>query len=281
MIRKNNPVGFVPGAPKVSGLTISFDSMREFGTFIRDTPRKWAQDMSESAEKSLDWDLNTDFEGAVQYARNGWLEGAKRAQGKLKKLQNAGVAARKRNSFAGGSVNVPRFIAGAPDCMVEKRKTPGAKTLRLFVSICANGHISAEYMANYGVAVAHYVKQLEATGIKCEVYAVASTRMTAGRVTMQVCVKKFSQRFDLAVLCFAIGHPAMLRRLEFAFDERCGVRETGGYGSAVHALETELVGYNKGDVLLNSMSEAHMCAKTPLKAFEFLNDEINNQRKKG
>ncbi len=259
----------------------SFDSLREIGTWIDATPRTWGEvSDAKSANASNSWDLGAGYDGAVKLARTGWIEGAQNAQAKLKALNAKQPTPRERNDFYGFRPHVPRYCAGAPDCMIRHEGDTGSgQSLSLVVDVCANGGTRAENMSNWGVAVAHYIKQLELDGTRCDVWAAISHQLRGARQTFSVCIKRAGQPLDLAVMSFAIGHPAMLRRIGFAAMERSKARRQPGYGYCVPVELADVLDAPATAVVVHGMNEANYTASTPEAALEALSAEINSKQK--
>lgn len=258
----------------------AFDNVRELVQWIEATPRRWRYDASVSEQASRSWDLLAGFSEAMKLAKAGWLEGAGRVQNKLKRLEARQVAPRLANDVYGFRPHVPRYCAGAPDHMVRHDgDTGGGQSLCLYVNIGATCSVDAECMANYGVAIAHYVKQLELEGTRCEVHAISHASISGHRCIVSCKVKSAGQPLDLASLAFAIGHPAMLRRLIFAVRERSTCRASSGYGSSQHCKTGDAIGAPLSAVTVNGMLDANSLASTPEIALESLAREIAKQKK--
>jgi hypothetical protein len=256
----------------------AFDSLRELGDFIKDTPRKWKANNSRTNTPEMSWDLNAGYEESLRLSRQGWIEGAQTVQASLKSLSARQPAPRERNDFYGYRPNVPRYCAGAPDCMVRHEGDTGAgKSLSIVVDICVSGATSARAMSLYGVAVAHYIKQQELEGTRCEVRVAATVTLRGVRETCSVLVKRAGQPLDLAVLAYAIGHPAFFRRLWFAFTERAGSPEEVGYGSISPVNLVDVLGAPSSSVVLYGMNNCTF--RTPEQALEALAQEINSKQK--
>lgn len=256
----------------------SFDSLRELGTWIDATPRKWKQEQSRNNARAYEWDLDAGYDKAVQLARTGWIEGAQTVQASLKSLAPRQPAPRERNDFYGFRPHVPRYCAGAPDCMIRHEGDTGSgKSLSLVIDICVSGATSARSMSLYGVAVAHYIKQQELEGVRCEVRVAATVILKGTRETCSVLVKRAGQPLDLAVIAYAIGHPAFFRRLWFAFCERAGSPEEYGYGSIDKVRLADVLGAPASSVVLYGMNNCSF--RTPEAALEALSVEINSKQK--
>lgn len=258
-----------------------FDSLHEMAAWIDRTPHTWprervSQDVQGPPSKS--WDLNAGWAGAVEMALNGWNEGAQRVQEALKAFPTATPAPDTKTDFYGFRPHVARFCAGAPDCMIRHTRDAengGGRVLTLAVGCTANAYTDARHMANFGVAVAQYVNQLEMQGTRVEVIGGVMGSFRSGwRVSHTFTVKGADQPLDLAVLAFAIGHPAMLRRIALAAIERCEAPEEPGYGSAADLKLADLINPAPGVVILNGMRNAHENAPTAEAGFAYVSKQI-------
>ena len=254
----------------------AFNSLRELGQWIDATPRTWRTLQSKRNAPEKSWDLNLGYAGALKLASDGWIEGAQRAQKALREFQPAQPAPAMVTDFYGHMPHVPRFCAGAPDSMIRHANPPRfgeGKVLTLYVPLSASCATNAVYMANYGLGVAQYVNQLESEGTRCEVWG-CLTQLDGWRVTFAFKVKSAEQPLDLAVMAFAIGHPAIFRRIGFALLERCASPTMDGYGYPQNADKGDLIDPPHSAVILNGMKAANTTAKTPEQALEAITAEI-------
>jgi hypothetical protein len=130
-------------------------------------------------------------------------------------------------------------------------------------------------MANFGVAVAQYVGQLERSGTRVELLGAICSEVSGTRVAHVWTVKRADQPFDLAVAAFSIGHPAMFRRIGFALRERCAAKETSLYGSSVPLKLTDVINAPAGAVILNGMTDAERNAPTAEAGLEYVERTVN------
>lgn len=257
----------------------SFASLHELGNWIASTRRTWDTEDSRTYPSARSWDLNAGYDASVEMARNGWLEGAERAQEALKEFAPATPEPDTKTDFYGFRPHVPRFCAGAPDSMI--RHAPVAdmgvgRVLTLIVPINAVSNVSAEHMANFGVAVAQYVNQLEMGGMRVELIGASTSLMMSSnwRVSQTFTIKNADQPLDLAVVAFAIGHPAMFRRLGFALLERCAAPTCHNYGRTAETELSDVINAPVGAIVLNGMKNANEHARTPEKALEYVSKQI-------
>lgn len=258
---------------------IEFDSLAELSRYIVEAPRTWPYKQAEETLPDKAWDLNTGYAKAVALARDGWLEGAREAEAALATFAPKDPAPDTVTDFYGHMPHVARYCAGAPDSMI--RHSPKAtggmgKVLTLYVPVNANGYVKAQCMRNFGLGVAQYINELETTrNVRCELYGTATSVINGWRVTHTWRIKDADQPLDLAVLCYSIGHPAMLRRLEFALCERCPAPPSCGYGSAETAKLSDLIDPPSGAYILNGMDRANSVAATPADALAFVEAQIS------
>jgi hypothetical protein len=257
-----------------------FDSVAEMQAWIDRTPRKWRANSSESNDPDHDWDLNAGYAGACALARDGWNEGAQKVQDALKTFPLATPNPDTKTDFYGFRPHVARFCAGAPDCMIRHvREAPDGRrnVLTLIVPVNAMSRVGARAMANFGVALAQYVNQMETDGTRVEIIAAVVSKVSGWRVSAGIRVKYAEQPLDLATLAFAIGHPAMFRRLGFAIRERCHAPEDPGYGITEAARVDDIINCPPGAVVLNGMKDADANARTPEAGFEYVSQQIEKE----
>jgi len=261
----------------------SFDSLNELARYIADTPRTWrGASSSTSRSGGQDWDLGASFDEALSLAKLGWLEGAQRSQRALKALSNRTPSPVDRTDFYGHRPHVARYCAGAPDSMI-RRASPqagGDNVLTVYIPVNALAGVSAQHMSNFGLAVAQYIRQLElADGKRVELHGAVCSVVSGWRVCHTWKIKDAGQPLDLAVLAFAVGHPAMFRRLGFGLRERCAAPRDYGYGRTVNAELSDLINPPAGAIILNGMANADQYARTLEAGVEYVERKINEQRK--
>lgn len=254
-----------------------YDSLSELAQYLDRTPQTWkGYDSSRKSGGGTSWDLGAGYDKAWDMARNGWIEGAQRAQEALQVFAPSSPAPDTRNDFYGHMPHVPRYCSGAPDNMIRHDKAKGSgRVLTIICPVNATANVSAKSMSNFGVAVAQYINQMEMQNIRCEVIGILVNDAGSWHVSHAWRVKYADQPLDLAVLSFAVGHPAMFRRLGFALLERCAAPASPSYGRSIPALLADVVNVPAGAVVLNGMTRANEIAPTPEKALKYIEEQIN------
>ena len=252
-----------------------FESITELGRWVDETPATWTYNSSKSARASQSWDLNCGYDGAVQLAKQGWREGAERASASLNAMVPVAYTRATVNDFYGMRPNVPRHCAGAPNAMIRRRREAthaNRPVVSLVVPICANAGTEAEPMSNFGIGVARLIHTLEHAGTRCEVAATVALNVSGWRLCFAFRVKYADQPLDLSVLSYAIGHPAMFRRLCFALIERCPAKQDWGYGRQADTKPSDVLGLAKSAIILNGIDNANTVAVTPDAAVQYIGD---------
>jgi len=127
---------------------------------------------------------------------------------------------------------IPEYLSGSPECMYrleDNRRI--AHRLALIVPHSYSAAVKGNQAQQYAKAVAALVRSLEASGIDVAVYSV-STGDNGTPAMYAVTVREYGEPLDIAKVAFAF-HPAMLRRLGFAWREitplaaQCGLARNG------------------------------------------------------
>lgn len=251
------------------------ESLRDASQFIADAPVTWSREASKANEPSRSWDLNAGFNGACELARNGWQDGANKLTETLASLPQQDYAPKKNWSVDGNALSVGRAMSGNPLCMRQKNKRSGQrKAMTLVASISANCDQDAQSMANYGLAVAAYVEQLERQSIPVEVIALWTSADYNDGIAVGWYVKQANELFNAADMAFSIGHPAALRRIGFALAERSTCPYMSGHGISETPKKALVERIEPQAVLLSGMLNANRHSQTPESAREYLSTEI-------
>lgn len=256
---------------------VQFDSLPEMQRFIDATPRTWQYSESERCKADLTWDLSAGMVGALKLARDGWHAGANKLAEGLQRLPALDAMPAWQHDVAGHMVDVDRWIEGEPECMwtlsdnADNNRKP---VITLAIGIAANCGTNAQCMANYGLAVAWYVDELEAQGQSVEVIASIADEVHSTRVGISWLVKEAGQALNLEALAFSIAHPAAWRRLGFAVLERLPIRSQSNYGHSKDSKLSDLIDPSAGTIVLNGIMRANQVAATPAAAMEHVGKQI-------
>jgi hypothetical protein len=246
--------------------------------FIDAASRTWSSRNSMHDDRDYSWDLGAGYEGALALARTGWIDGAERMSVALEALPAIHRAPKQTYGYVGSKVSSARFAAFNPKCMIKRKPDSGNKpVVRIAVYIAANWMADAQAMSNYGLAIARYVDEMEATGRRCEVIAALAMDFSTGgksRVCHSWTVKNADEPMSLADMAFSVGHPAAFRRLGFALIERTPIPMQGNYGIPKQLVATDLP--RDDYIILNGMNEVNSFARTYEGALAYVRLAIND-----
>jgi hypothetical protein len=207
------------------------------------------------------WDLGAGFEGAVALAATGWEEGGDRVKALADDMREDISAGRMgevdapqwARDVAGTLPDVPAYLAGMPDAMLDWRAEPVAQpVVKVVASISGLADVSAQDYVKRGASVVALVDLLESTGRRVELVAYVGASQDHRTTTCYewwTTIKRPDMPLSVDVCAFFLAHPAAHRRLGFALREihpasyrGLGV-DSGGYGYSRNAAEED-----QGDV---------------------------------
>jgi hypothetical protein len=165
---------------------------------------------------------------------------------RLLTIQDKGTARKKvkRRTVAGGAVDLGAYLAGAPDCMIDRISAEAPrKVVTIGVRINAPSHVKPEEMAERGAAIGSIVHLLTLRGYSVGIDALFAAEKR-DRFLISVTLKAPGEHLDPSVVAFWLGSPATLRRIGFRLSEelpekiarRCGVGDD--YGMSNFEIET-------------------------------------------
>ena len=242
------------------------------------TPAIWDDNASTTGNKpSQDWDLSCGWDGAVEMLAHGWAAGAEKIQ-RLQMASGFSIAPRRKldRNVSGFLPCVGAAMAGDPRAMFTRPKKPmRTPVVNLVFNQCANSNVDAAYFENAGVACLSLVSTLESMGVSVGLYVGYTIMGTnygdggrkSGIVRWEVPVKRPGQPLDIERLAFLVAHPAMFRRIGFAYIERLTLEARkwlgSGYGKSCNHKVIVADGH-----LLPELAEDTDAYETPAKAIE-------------
>jgi len=189
------------------------------------------------------------FAEAVRLARSGWPEGCEAVKAIsaeiVQKVTDRILRPEIALDVVGDVIEMGEFMRGVPECMLawvegdEVMDGQGERILKILLNFTASANVPASVIQTRGAAVCALIEALEYAGRRCEVIATHVVAANTGEVREDVIVVKRAEHpLQLDQLAFVLCHPAMLRRLHFAFEETVpravrdayGFRKGRGYG---------------------------------------------------
>lgn len=202
-------------------------------------------------EGEADWAGTRTYEEAITLVTKGWPDGLAKVQESVKQIKTKLPIEKTFMPLfdvAGAVPDVERFIMGEPECMMDF--TPDLTAKRIInITVCISGlaDVPAQLWIDRGAVIAAVIDHLESINIRVELDLIMCSRVPANRSAggdesyIKIRLKDADQHMELERLAFAVGHPAMFRRIGFAIKEdrpreirdKWGVNEMGGYGSTI------------------------------------------------
>lgn len=230
-----------------------------------------------SRQPSSDWYGNVSWEQTLELARLGWPDGARRAREfsarLLSELSFSGGAERTwiAGPYGGGSLQMPAYLQGAPNCYLHPRKIPSNKFARVVISGTVSAVISADTMIARGVVATVICDALEAHNYRVQIDLAQSTGRYPDHHETFITLKNYQEPLDLDRVVFFAAHPASLRRLAFSFWEtqeknfrhKYNIKAGGGYG---RPCEVE----DRGEIYFPMGSAGQTAWSNPAAAIEHL-----------
>lgn len=236
-----------------------FSSFGEFQRYLNDTPmtRNFYNPSSKRSDNGDEgWHGTKTWDEAVALARDGWHEGLEKIASMSRPIvETISTRIERADIFhdvEGMSVDIARFVEGEPECWQNQTHTivegRGNRVQRIFVNASTSGGVSTSSMIERGSYIAACVECLERAGFACEVVwamgigaSFGNSKGPDGLINAYVTIKQPDAPLDMANLAFTLAHPAMFRRLGFAYIERqselVSYVQDGSYGMSSVTFE--------------------------------------------
>lgn len=238
---------------------INFDSISEIINYNRNTPinKAYKKFLSYNSSKQLSSERvsNTTtkftqtscYKEAEELLENGWTEMAQKINDSLKLTKVPTHAVNKTiYDVCGFQACVPRYVQGLPQNMVgSKRVVQKQKTIDLVKSINYCCSVKAQEIVNDSIDTLNVVRQIEAQGIRVNLYVMFCSKASKYNKTTDgivLKIKSSGERLNINKIAFPMVHPSMLRRIIFATIERhpsYTYGYTSGYGTVLGQEEAK------------------------------------------
>lgn len=258
------------------------ESVPELADWLLTAPRFWKAKIVTEGGHGRDWSLGYSYAEVHRLARTGWSEGAKLISDRLASHLPARSRMNKwRNDVAGDLPDIPRHIAGLPDCMRRRGNDNAHRpVISIFVNNWINAMISGKAMANYGAAMVAAIDQIENTGKRVELIAgtIAPSFNTRNQVMSTTWVAKQAQDpIDYAALAFSLAHPGASRRFGWDAWMRSDKKEDSNFGLAMgfDAKDEHFIDPLPGMIKLRGLLGEPTRCLTMEDAIVFVREQIN------
>lgn len=187
------------------------------------------------------------YEEASNLLLNGWSDGAVKLTKQLKIANQKPTAVevkRAVNDIVGFQVNVPRYLQGIPNNMINKRSVKQKqKIMTLTKSIDYNSMISPERIMEDSVKFLQIAQAIEKKNIRVNINIFWHAVEGNEEFIIKLKLKSAKERLNISKLSFPLIHPSFLRRISFRAMER-ETRLTrrswaSGYGAPAGAMNSK------------------------------------------
>lgn len=207
--------------------TASFDSMGNYLAWLHDTPVT-PGNFDHSNTSTSYFSGTENYQEAVDLGYSGWLEGQEKATAISTPIVETIAARIERldvvHDVEGAGIDVARYTDGEPECWQRWQSSivegKGNRVLKLVFNYAVSAGISTEVIMAKGAAIAALVQALEYGGFRMEVVVSMGLSSPGKTSESYIRIKDASQDLNMPRLMFTLAHPAMLRRLGFAYIER-------------------------------------------------------------
>lgn len=203
-----------------------FENVKTFAEYLENgTTQPNFKNYEFSKTKDIDFTSTKDFDEAHGLM----LYGDKELQ---KKIEKAGVSDIRTNirkfvakrqvysSVVGAMPNVPAYLAGAPNSMINVRKQKQKQTVvNVGYNSAVFGGVGAKDIVLGGAKLVAALMILEAKGIKANVFCLDLDIVGKNFVSYSIKIKSSGQKFDTLRMAYFLAHPSMNRRHKFRFTE--------------------------------------------------------------
>lgn len=192
---------------------------------------------------------------------------------------------------AGGVVDIGRYLAGDPECMMLSSLIPisrAGRAVRLVVPVGHRQGITSDLILRRGAAVMALATLLQRAQHPLEIWAApscSSEDKPKVRLTYMVKVQAADESLDMGRVMFAVAHPSMLRRLAWSLREtesqevrdRFGVSLMGGYGQTPrNVYERDLPEHDGTSIILDPLEDSIATWNTDERIVKWLNTTLDS-----
>ena len=164
------------------------------------------------------------WEEAVDLALHGWKDGLEHLEVAYKQVMTA-MAETDIEYFwdvTGHVFDVGVVLSGEPECWLNTREAESKRTMRLMVNVGVSVGVTTEVITNRGAAIVALIDELQKAGFIVELTITAATRRYVSHHPdsyIQTFVEMGTTPLDMDAVAFALGNPALPRRMFFAYKE--------------------------------------------------------------
>lgn len=219
-----------------------FSNISEFYNFLQKTPRRKTARKGSEEKDDDSWRGTKTLEEAYDLLLGGDEKLYKQFQEQKdisvdKLLGNMINKNKTKNDVVGFQPNVPNFLLGVPDNMINQvPKKISQKILNIVLCMSVSAGVSSRTLQNIGMKYTQIIDLLEKGGYRVNLYISHAGIEDGEKNICLIRIKTDREPFNIKKCVFPIAHPSMFRRIMFRWMECCDVDNeltSWGYGSPI------------------------------------------------
>lgn len=240
------------------------------------------------SDKDIEWQGGM-FEDAIRMGRvDGWNEAVELIDDARVETEGARGSLEFLHDVAGSDIDMARFMDGEPECMIEPNLL-GEKLplVSLLVNFSCSWRIDASTILRRASVVSAVVESMRSRGVALELFAgqrIAFHHKDDNVRSLSTCVRVGDSRdaIDPAITAFALGHPAMLRQVIFAYENSLSsnFHDAVGWGRGTpEEVDPRMLpdGANSGAIVLIDKINSNRAKFDPVELMSAIDEAIESQ----
>lgn len=231
----------------------NFNSINEFLKYLeKNSYNKVFENYTQSSiEGEFSFTGTRNYDEAIDLLKHGWNEKAKEIENKLKADKKVIANNKSQKSVydvVGYQPSVPRYLQGIPTNMINNKPTIKKQpVVTLIKNIGYNAYTSKGEILNESIKALKIIQRIEQSGIKVNLDLIKCTESNNNNksekqdMMTRIRIKNANERLNISKLAFPLAHPSMLRRIMFAYTEKCqeltDFSYRNGYGRSRNTIE--------------------------------------------
>lgn len=227
------------GSDALVGRFRSLHALQQYAS--RDLPGQYRESRKDRAPGST-FNVAENYDEHGQFMRSGWKDGEKLYNDE-RRAANIEAPAPRAEEFttiydvSGDSVDVGRFLDGAPECMMDyvlEEKQGTGTVIEIAFPAAFLGNVRRTSAARYGVALASVIDALESQGYRVRLTGCATSWVSglerhteAGNLITVFPIKDASEPLDISRIVRVCVYADFFRRTIFGFREVAYNEHTG------------------------------------------------------
>lgn len=209
-------------------ITKKFDTLTQYSRYLNNKQENKLFANNTCVSKSYNktgYSLTESYKDADDLLKYGDKENLKLIKAMIlkQKLNGTGLAKKQQyyNDVVGYIPNVPNFVVGVPQNMINKRvvRYKNSKIVNIVYNPTVGVSVPAEDLRKVSVDVMNFISGLESKGYRVNLFTITSSYKKKETVSCIVRIKSSDEHTDLLKMVYPMVHPSFLRRHFLRFIE--------------------------------------------------------------